>query len=70
MKPRCDTCVFYVAHSDLQDDARPNRRGRDHGTCHRYAPHPLEGGSGTGWADFEWPSVRWDDRCGEWEGRR
>lgn len=42
-------------------------KGHEALTCHRYAPHPLVGGSGTGWSDYEWPVVATTEFCGEWE---
>jgi len=69
----CGDCMFYqVAEEEPEPDrsgfspglTRP-RSGRD-GWCRRFAPKPLGGGPGTGWNDFEWPSVREIDWCGEW----
>ena len=34
--------------------------------CRRYAPQILHG-SGTGWSDKKWPTVKQDDWCGEFE---
>lgn len=55
---RCDQCAF-AAVSVVQ--------GYEALTCHRYAPQPLVGGSGTGWADYQWPVVCNGDFCGEFQ---
>ena len=62
----CGQCIFYVeALPDPDSGCTPRRNGDGH--CHRYAPQPLVGGSGQGWADWEWPSVRGKiDFCGEY----
>jgi len=59
-KPKCLDCI-YSAHSVV--------RGYESLTCHRYAPHPLAGGSGTGWSDFDWPVVGINEFCGEFKSR-
>jgi len=63
---QCKNCAFYehYAHAN-QGDKTP--REDKHGWCHRYAPRPLEGGTGTGWSDYEWPSVEDTDGCGEFQ---
>lgn len=50
---RCEFCAVRVV------------RGHEALTCHRYAPRPLNGGSGEGWADYEWPIVAAKEFCGE-----
>ena len=63
----CGRCRFYVGATDPDPNRAPRRGGDGH--CHRYAPPPLVGGSGTGWSDWEWPSVRKTDMCGEFVKR-
>jgi hypothetical protein len=53
----CENCLYSKVS---------NVRGHDKLTCHRYAPSPLSGGSGQGWADYEWPVVHAEEFCGEW----
>lgn len=67
----CATCRFFetaeedtpFATGNPNDTERIRNAG---GSCHRHAPAPLAGGSGTGWSDWEWPAVRPGDLCGEW----
>jgi hypothetical protein len=42
-------------------------RGKDKLTCHKHAPQPLIGGSGTGWGEWEWPAVSPQDYCGDFK---
>jgi hypothetical protein len=60
----CPECRFF---DKPINEVHAQPRGDRAGWCRRYAPKPLVGGSGTGWADYEWPSVYSDDWCGEWE---
>ncbi len=55
---RCVTCRFFVPKPVKDANA---------GECHRYAPSPLIGGSGTGWSNWKWPEVCVVDFCGEWQ---
>ena len=59
----CDDCMFM--ERPMNTSQSQPRDGKE-GWCKRYAPRPLIGGTGTGWSDFEWPSVNTDDGCGEW----
>jgi hypothetical protein len=63
----CQKCRFFVKFEPDGVAQEPRRGGNGH--CHRHAPEPLAGGSGTGWADFEWPSVKDTEFCGEFKGR-
>lgn len=63
----CKKCRFYVSHPNPDSSVQPRRDGVGH--CHRHAPRPLDGGSGTGWSDWEWPAVIESEFCGEWVRR-
>jgi len=57
---RCLECAFFEDHAESSETPRSGE-----GWCHRYAPKPLEGGSGSGWSGYEWPAARKVDWCGE-----
>ncbi len=50
----CGNCIHFHRVS-----------GAESGECHRYAPRPLAGGTGTGWTDWAWPSLATTESCGE-----
>ena len=56
----CESCEYFIPC-----EVKLGRRGKD-GECRRYAPRPLSGGSGEGWADWEWPTVGKLEWCGEY----
>jgi hypothetical protein len=62
----CRSCAYYTHPGEGGSEGNGNIRV-ENGHCHRYAPKPLGGGSGTGWSAWEWPSVRPNDFCGEWK---
>jgi len=55
----CASCRWFMPHAVSTD--------KGDGTCHRYAPRPLTGGSGQGWSDWEWPKVYTGSFCGEFD---
>lgn len=59
----CEGCVYFERFGPTDSPPKGQRPGD--GTCRRYAPRPLIGGSGTGWSDWDWPVVSITDRCGE-----
>jgi hypothetical protein len=62
-KIECSTCKhFRYPDEDIKGG---DRIDTSVGFCHRYAPAPLSGGSGTGWTDWEWPAISPADFCGE-----
>ena len=56
MSDHCKTCRWWKSKVS---------KGSTDGECHRYAPKPLVGGSGTDWTDWAWPKVMNFDFCGE-----
>ena len=60
MQSKCAECRYF---NGLSDATSINVIGE----CHRYAPQPLVGGSGTGWAEWHWPKVTKEDFCGEFQ---
>jgi hypothetical protein len=74
----CASCIHFKSVDKPDDNVFGTTyegAGRDHrqitagGACHRHAPQPLAGGSGTGWADWSWPAVSPNDSCGEWRAK-
>ena len=58
---RCDGCVYYVI-KDPWNETLP------YGKCRFHAPHQTTG-SGTGWANWDWPDVMPESFCGEFYPR-
>ena len=52
-KYRCDSCFWGRPFCDKKIE------------CHFNAPTVLHG-SGTGWSDDKWPTVKYDDYCSEY----
>ena len=53
----CSDSIFFLPLMLNRDEEK--------GQCRRYAPKPLAGGTGTGWSDWEWPTVNDYSWCGE-----
>ena len=59
----CQNCIYFAEQTTTS-----TRRGKD-GECRRYAPTALHGGVGSGWSEWEWPTVQYGWFCGEWSVR-
>ena len=57
----CRTCRHYDFFNDRIQD--------EHGTCRRHAPQPrlTNEESPTTLFYADWPLVRWNEHCGEWQ---